>query len=301
MVVVVVDDGTARGPPPRVACHRHVAAVGQLDVELQQQAGAVAVRFAVIGGRRNVRFGRVPAVAEHHAQRVGAGTQQVGQVVGHVQDTGAERERLIVVVVAGGRVQNVVADLRAVAGELVAAQAGEVAAGAAHRRGKGELAPQQGGGHSLLPGDPAAAPLVTGQEPRLEAGRSAEGGGRSALVPAAHAPEAARGGRQRRAAVAGRSVAAVHPAGVEQIRGARHQPAGRARDQHLVRGLPCAALRRPPRPGEPRRRLVDAERIDRVAAAEIGGGHNAQGCAGRTTGRTRVAPRSTCRRVPGCT
>ena len=227
------------------------------------------------GGRRHVRFGRVPAVAEHHAQRVGAGTQRLGQVVGHVQDSGAEREGLIVVVVGVGRVEYVVADPGAVAGQLVVAETGDVAARAAHRSGERQLAAEQGRRHAFGPGDPAAAPFIARQQPRLEAGRSAEGRGRAALVPAAHGPEAARAGIQRRAAVTHPGVTFLHAAGVPQVGGARHQPVGRAGDQHLVRGLPGAARRRPPAPGEPRRGLIDGERIDRVAAAKIGGGHGA--------------------------
>ena len=92
------------------------AAVGELDVQLHAQARGVAVAVLPAGFA-------VPAVAQHHTDGIGARLQQFGHVVGHVEDAFC--------VIAGGGIENMIADPLPVEIELVPAQAGDVEAGAA--------------------------------------------------------------------------------------------------------------------------------------------------------------------------
>ena len=78
----------------------------------------------------------VPAVAEHDADGIGAGLQQFGHVVGHVEDA--------LGVIAGGGIENMIADALPVEVKLVPAQAGDVEAGAADRLGEVEFIAQKG-------------------------------------------------------------------------------------------------------------------------------------------------------------
>ena len=128
-VEVVAGDGAGGGFPAVARCDSVGAAVGVLYVQLETQARGVAVAMLPTGFA-------VPAVAEHDADGIGAGLQQFGYVVGHVEGAFC--------VIAGGGVEYMIADSLAVEIELVPAQAGDVEAGAADRLGEVEFIAKKG-------------------------------------------------------------------------------------------------------------------------------------------------------------
>ncbi len=128
-VEVVAGDGAGGGFPAGAGCDSVGAAIGVLDVHLEAQTRGVAVAVLPTGFA-------VPAVAEHHTDGIGAGLQQLGYVVGYVEDA--------FYVFAGGGVEYMIADALAVEIELVPAQARDVEAGAADRLGEVEFLAQKG-------------------------------------------------------------------------------------------------------------------------------------------------------------
>ena len=128
-VEVVAGDGAGGGFPAGAGCDSVGAAVGVLEVQLEAQARGVAVAMLPAGFA-------VPAVTQHDADGIGACLQQLGHVVGHVEDAFC--------VFAGGGVEDMVADALAVEVKLVPAQAGDMEAGAADRLGEVEFLAQKG-------------------------------------------------------------------------------------------------------------------------------------------------------------
>ena len=207
VVILAAEDAavrhrTGRRAPAAVADDHVVRAVGIFDVHLaNHHRVAVGHQQFVVAFARHV----VHAVAEHHAQHVGALLQTVGHVEGDVADD--------LVVVAPRRIEEVVAYLVAVDEELELPQTRDVGHGPFHRFPDVDLAAelrqtvgcrdavadrefvillarhqtQAVGLH--LHGDPAGSrPCVGRHQPRREAVDRHPGRDFARSVPDAHAP-----------------------------------------------------------------------------------------------------------------
>ena len=296
MAVVVVCDRPGRGRPSAVAGHPHPLAAAQFNGELQQADGGGPVGLAVAGRRGHVVLGAVPAVAEHEPHRVAAGPQEAGHVVGGVEHPRAQLEGLVVVVVGGGRVQRLVADPAAVDVQLVVPEPGDVAPGPLRRTGQPELLAQQRRGHGRVGADPRRGPVPRRQQRHLEDGRGAVGAPAAVAVPDLHLPPAPLAAAQRGPGVsdAGGGVGG-HPTGVPLVARPGIQDAGGGGHQHPVGRLAPVPPGGADSPGEARCRPVDAERVDQVLAAGIGGREPVRPVDGLSHGnpdrRTRSKPR----------
>ena len=213
-----------------------------------------------------------PAVAEDHADGVGAGLQLIGDVVGHI-------ERASVVAGVAG-VKQVVAHLSAVEVKLVIAEAADEGAGLADLAVELKNAAEQGGGvHAGVgsAGNPFCTPVAGEQKTHFPAGRLADAG-TARLIPDANLPECLLTRAQRLAGVVDlRGFVRLDLAAVPQVRLVFLQSGGTASHEDLIRRLLDPTFARPDDPAQPRLRRVDAERVVKVLAPQSLHAH----CGGR--------------------
>ena len=258
------EDRAGRRLPLLVGADRLDPAVGVLDPQLAQQAEALAVDVPPVPPREEAA---VPAVAEQRADRVVAGAQLRGHVVGLVLEALA--------VARPARREELVAHAAAVDLELVQAVARHVRPGRADLAAQRERPAQHRRRLRLLQIlaqhrlDPERLPVGGREQAGLEPCAGAPRRRRALAVPGADAPVVAVRGLERRAGVGDvDGLRGGHAAAVPQ-RAAGGERARVLRDLHLVGGLHRAAGVRPELPAQARSRRVDAERVLPVLAAQL--------------------------------
>ena len=199
---IVVGDRAGGHLPGAIGDDADLFAIRELDDQLQQQFGSVAVGRALAGRRRDVLFGAVPAMPQHDAHDVGACLQPLGYIMAHIEDARAQGEGLIVGVVGVAGIQHALPHLGAVEGKLPIAQAGHVERCPPHGPVQGECPAQQRRRDAPVGrADPAALPIAGLQQPHAEYGRRCLAAGAPLLIPHPHRPPAPFIAGERRAAI----------------------------------------------------------------------------------------------------
>ncbi len=258
---VVLADGSGCDFPGASGRDGLGCAIGKCQFDLREQPGAVAV---ILSGEP-ADMAAVPAVAEDGAGGVGPRAHQAGHVVSLILHP------LGVVGPAGG--EDVVADAPAVEVEFIEAERRGIEAGAddffAHRESRAEIragrARLKASGESRA--DPRAAPVAAGEQAGFPEGVRAFAAAVS-LVPRLDPPPGAFPRNEGTPAVGDLSCrVGLDPAAVPQV----GRPAAPRGDADAVGGLtraaPAVSCKFPAQPGS---RIVHAERIDQVVAAQLG-------------------------------